>query len=509
MKARLSVDLERTLGTVDRRIYGTFAEHIGRVIYGGLFDPGSSTADDDGLRGDVVQAIRDMGSTVIRWPGGNFASGYHWQDGIGPRDERVGRHDLAWDVFDPNTFGTEEFLALCRKTGAAPYLNLNVSTGTMDEAQGWVEYCNGKHPVPEVLRRQAGGHPDPHDVKLWGVGNENYGWWQHMHADAASYAETLREWGKLLYWTDSSIEIVGVGAAPMPDWNWTVLSQAGRSMDYLSLHFYWHAMAEDPYHSILAGPIASEAAIVGAWGMALEAQRMLNLERPVRLAIDEWGVWNDSQEGIRESLADLSRPMRYGLTPKIGIDNAFEEHFDLKDALGVATWFNVMWRHPEKVALATYAQVVNTLAPIFVSDRGTFLQTVFHPLAVSAREALPTALDVLVLTDEGVPAMVAGSAAAGGGIGMVSDAVPVVDVAGTTDGHRIHLSIVNRARHDAVELTLAGVGGPARRILLTHDDPFARNTPDAPSEVVPVEDVVDVSGTIVLPPHSHTTLVFG
>jgi len=508
VKAKISVDLERTLGSIDDRVYGTFAEHIGRVIYGGLYDPESDVADADGLRTDVIEAVREMGSTIIRWPGGNFASGYHWRDGIGPKDQRPGRHDLAWDVFDPNTFGTEEFLAFCRKAGAAPYLNFNASTGDFDEAQGWIEYCNGRHPVPEVLARQAGPHPDPHDVKLWGIGNENYGWWQHAHASAESYAETLREWGKLAYWTDSSIEIVGVGASPMPDWNWTVLTQAGRSMDYLSLHFYWNSMPSDPYHSVLAGPIGSEAIMEGAWGMALEAQRKLGLVRPVRFAIDEWGVWNDSQQGIRDSLADLSKPMRYGLTPKIGIDNKFEEFFDVKDALGVATWFNVMWRHPEKIALATYAQVVNTLAPLFVGENGLVKQATFFPLAISAKESMGTALDVLVLTDEGVPAPLAGFAAAGGGGSMAADSIPVLDAAGTTDGHRIHLSLVNRSRDTELEVTVAGVAGTARRIVLTHDDPFACNTPDSPRTVVPVEDKVEVNGTITLPPASHTTLVF-
>ena len=505
---RVVVDVERTLGAIDNRVYGTLAEHIGRVVYGGLYDPDSPLADAEGMRTDVLAALREMAPGMIRWPGGNFASGYHWRDGVGPVADRPGRHDLAWDVFEPNTFGTEEFLSLCRKVGAQPYLAVNASTGSIDEAQGWLEYCNGRHPVPEVKLREAGPHPAPHEVKIWGIGNENYGFWQHLHTDARSMAELTREWGKLLYWADSSIEIVGVGA-PIADWNWQMLTQAGRSMDFLSMHFYWTALKSDPYHSLLASPICSERTIQGLWGMALEAQRMLGLKRPVRIAVDEWGVWNDSGDGLREAMADLSHAMRFGLTPKAGVENSFEEFYDVKDALAVATWFHVMWRHPEKIAMAAYSMAVNTIAPLFVSEHGLVKQTTFFPLSLAKQHSFGTALDVLVLTDSGVPAMVAGAAGLGGHNGLLAeDSIAVVDAAGTTDGSRVHLSLVNRSRDEEIVVTLSGVAGEAHRILLYHDDPFAKNTPDAPTTVAPVEDRVDVAGSIVLPPHSHTTLVF-
>jgi alpha-N-arabinofuranosidase len=510
LHATVDVDINRTLGAIDPRVYGTLAEHIGRVIYGGLFDPESSFADADGMRTDVLAALRDFAPTVLRWPGGNFASGYHWRDGVGPTEQRAGRHDLAWDVFDPNTFGTEEFLNVCRKIGAEPYIALNAGTGTVDEATGWVEYCNGSHPVPEVLLRRTGPHPEPHKVKLWGLGNENYGWWQHMHTDADSFAELTREWGKLLYWTDSSIEIVGVGAAPNPEWNATLLTKAGRSMDFLSLHYYWHAMDSDPYHSVLAGPMASERDISIAWEQCLEAARELKLKRPVRLAIDEWGVWNGSQDGIRDALSDMSAPMRYGLTPKIGVQNAFEEWFDVKDALAVASWFHVLWRHPEKIGIATYAQVLNTIAPLMVTEAGVVRQTIFHPLVIARHNSFQTALDVNVGTDSGVPAPIAGFGAAGGGAGTLEGGeIPAIDVAGTTDGQQIHLSFVNRSLDSEVVVGLDGVKGNARRIVLHSDDPYIKNTPELPDAVLPIEDKLTVDGSLVLPPHSHTTLVFG
>jgi alpha-N-arabinofuranosidase len=507
--AKVVVDAERTLGAIDGRIYGALAEHIGRVVYGGLYDPESPLADADGMRTDVLAALRDMAPGVIRWPGGNFASGYHWRDGVGPVADRPGRHDLAWDVFEPNTFGTEEFLGLCRKAGAQPYLAVNASTGSIDEAQGWVEYCTGRHPVPEVKLRQAGPHPAPHDVRIWGIGNENYGFWQHLHTDARSMAELTREWGKLLYWTDSSIEIVGVGA-PSADWNWQMLTQAGRSMDFLSMHFYWTAQKSDPYHSMLASPISSERTIQGLWGMSMEAQRMLGLTRPVRIAVDEWGVWNDSGDGLREAMADLSHVMRFGLTPKAGVANSFEEFYDVKDALAVATWFHVMWRHPEKIAMAVYSMAVNTIAPLFVNEHGLVKQTTFFPLALAKQHAFGTSLDVLVLTESGVPAMVAGATGLGGHSGLLAeDSIAVIDAAGTTDGSRVHLSLVNRSKDEEVVVTLIGVSGAARRILLHHDDPFAKNTDDAPETVVLVENEVEISGSVVLPAHSHTTLIFG
>lgn len=489
VSADIRFDPARTLGAIDPLVYGQFLEQIGRAVYGGVL------AEDGSLREDALAAARGLRPTLLRWPGGNFASGYHWRDGIGPVEERPLRRDLAWAALEPNRFGTEEFLDYCRRLGAAPYLNLNASTGTIDEAVAWLEYCNATDDLPEARLRRDGPHPDPHDVLVWGIGNENYGWWQHGHSTAAEYAAVAREWGKLLRWADTRIQVVAVGTSEDPAWNWTVLSEAGRFVDYLSLHFYW-AGGDDMYHATLAGPLQAERDIAAAWGMCLAAQRKLSLPRPPRIAVDEWGVWSRTNRSAQGdvSMFDL---MRYGLTARNGIDVRFEEPYDLKDALTVASWLHVLWRNPEKVGLATQAQMVNVLAPIHVHDGGVVLHTVYHPLALARAHAGSVAVDVHVACADEVPAP-----------GTPAGTAPAVDAAGTVEPEsgRLHLSLVNRHRDDEAVVTVHGVGGVWKRATLWDEDPEAANTVERPEAVVPVEDEVSLDEPLRVPAHAHITL---
>lgn len=493
--ADIRVDTKRVRGSINPQIYGQFIEHIGRVIYGGVYEPGSPLADDSGSRTDVLEAVANLKPSILRWPGGNFASGYHWRDGIGPVDERPARHDLAWNAIESNHFGTEEFLAYCARVGAEPYLNLNASTGTVDEALAWLAYTNSNEALPEVQLRQKGPHPARHGVRIWGIGNENYGWWQHGHTTAEQYAETAREWGKLLRWADPDLQLIGVGASADPDWNWTVLKTAGRYIDHLSLHYYWHG-GEDTYHATLAGPVSAERSVQEVWGMCLAAQSVLRLPRPVTLAVDEWNVWARTfQPAVQLSTEEL---MRQGFSSRSGFDTRFEEVFDLTDALAVASWLNVMWRHPEKVTLATQAQMVNAIAPILTSAAGSVRQTIFHPMAIARAHAGSVALDVQALCDKQVP-----------GPGLVEGSMPIVDAAGTLDpsSGRVHLSIINRSRDEELTLRFEGCPATARAVTLWHEDVTASNTFENPDTVVPRTRDVDVSGGLVVPPHSHTTLL--
>ena len=496
VRADIRVDLARTLGEVNPRVYGQFLELIGRAIYGGVVDPGSPHADAEGVRLDALDAARGLRPTVVRWPGGNFASGYHWRDGIGPVEDRPLRRDLAWAALEPNLFGTEEFLAYTRRLGAEAYLNLNVSTGTVDEALGWVEYCNADDPLPEVRLRRQGPHPGPHGVRVWGIGNENYGWWQHGHSSAAEYAAVAREWGKLLRWADPSLELVAVGATDEPAWNWTILSEAGRFIDLLSLHFYWRPDEQDPYYSILAGPLQSEFDIVATWGMCLAAQRKLGLPAPTRLAIDEWGVWAHTNPSAQADVA-MHDVMRGGVTARNGFDVRFEEDYNLRDALAVASWLHVLWRHPEKVGLATQAQLINVVAPIHVHDDGILLHTIYYPLALARAHAGPISLDVHTVCTDDVP----GPAVLGG-------RMSAVDVAGTCDpaAGRIHLSIVNRSLDKEAELVFHGLDGEWNRAVLSSDESSDGNSIAHPDAVVPSHDRVSLDEPFRVPPHAHVTL---
>ena len=202
MCASVRIDPERRTGEIDPRIYGFFIEHLGRCIYGGIFDPGSPLADERGFRTDVLEAVRRMRVPVLRWPGGNFVSGYRWEDGVGPPERRPARPELAWRTVESNRFGTNEFIEYCRAAGARPYICLNMGDGSQREALDWVDYCNGRGDTHYAQLRRAHGYDAPHDVTLWGLGNEVYGDWQIGHKSAAGYAEQAREWGKLVKWLD-------------------------------------------------------------------------------------------------------------------------------------------------------------------------------------------------------------------------------------------------------------------------------------------------------------------
>lgn len=405
------------------------------------------------------------------------------------------RRDLAWGALDDNSFGTEEMLAYCREVGAEPYLNLNLSTGTVDEALAWLEYCNGREDLPEVCMRQKGSHPDPHDVRLWGLGNENWGWGQHMHSSAAAYAERAREWGKLLRWADPRVELVAVGSRDLHDWNWTVLRDAGRFVDFLSLHCYW-GTGTDPYAAALRGPLDLEVDIEAAWGMCLAAQRLHRLARPPRLAIDEWGIWSRTAPNAADPQTN-ERIVRMGFGPRAGFPLGFAETPDLKDALGVAAWVHLMWRHADKIALANQSELVNVItSPLATSDERVVRHTVYYSMAALTELGGPIAIDVQSSSD----AVVEGASPMG-----------LLDPGATLDPEsgRVVVSIVNRHPSEEVEAHIEGVSGEAGMWQLAADSPTCCNDLLGPERVQPVEGAVVVEGRVVLPPHSHTILVFG
>jgi alpha-L-arabinofuranosidase len=372
--ALINIDLGRPVGQVDRRILSGFTEHLGRCIYGGIYDEGSPLADENGFRTDVIEAVRRLAPPVLRWPGGNFASGYHWTDGIGPKDKRPRRMDLAWHAEESNRFGTDEFMRFCQAVGAEPFLCLNLGSGTMDEAQAWLEYCNGTGDTEWANRRRANGHHDPYRVSYVGLGNEMWGSWQIGQLSARDYVTKAREFAKVLRWTDPGVELVSCGESGWSDWDEEVIGGLAEFVRWHSIHIY--TGSSDYWANVLAPHQAERAARITA-ALIEKARYNQRITHPIHIAYDEWNVWFRERDGTK----------------------GLEERYTLADALAVTTYLHGFVRHARVIKMANLAQLVNVIAPIVTSPDGLFLQTIYHPLRLFGDHLGTVALDVDVECD--------------------------------------------------------------------------------------------------------------
>jgi alpha-N-arabinofuranosidase len=355
----IKIDLSQRVGTVDRKIYGNFIEHLGRCIYGGIYEPGSPLSDERGFRKDALEAVRALKVPILRWPGGNFVSGYHWMDGVGPKESRPKRRELAWHAVESNQFGTNEFIEYCRLIDTEPYICVNMGSGTQDEAANWVEYCNGTGDTEFANLRRSHGYEQPHKVKYWGLGNEVYGDWQIGHKSAQDYAKAAREFGKVMKWTDPDIELVACGAQHL-EWDVEVLDHTADLVQYIAAHYYWGPTpGEDPYYSTLTKPANFEEYLRILWQLICDTRRKRGIRHEIKIALDEWNVWYRTGGNTEEVL---------------------QERYDLTDALAVAIFLNMMRRNCHAIEIANLAQLVNVIAPIFTSPEGLFRQTIYFPL---------------------------------------------------------------------------------------------------------------------------------
>ena len=294
---RIVVDPARQIGSVDRNVFGGFVEHLGRCIYGGLYDEGSPLADAQGFRADVLGLLREFRMGVLRWPGGNFVSNYHWADGIGPKDNRPRRPELAWGAEESNRFGTDEFMAYCRQLGTEPYVCLNMGTGTLDEALAWVEYCNGAGGTAWAQRRRDNGHPEPYGVRYWGLGNEMYGDWQVGAVSAEEYVRTATRWARAIKRLDPQAKLVSCGMNGWNDWDRVVIDGLAPLVDYHSLHIY---TGSDDYWVDVLQPHQAERAIRCARALIERVSYVKKIASPPRIAYDEWNVWFRTDDGTLE-----------------------------------------------------------------------------------------------------------------------------------------------------------------------------------------------------------------
>jgi len=468
----MTIDPTFRVGTVDPRLFGSFAEHMGRCIYTGLYEPDHPSATKLGFRGDVLDLVAELGATIVRYPGGNFVSGYRWEDGVGPPEERPRRLDLAWRAIEPNLFGVDEFAAWCATAGVEPMMAVNLGTRGVAAATALLEYCN--HPEGTELSdlRRANGTKEPHDIKVWCLGNEMDGPWQIGHKTAAEYGRVAAETARAMRRLDPSVELVACGSSNtrMPtfaSWEATVLAECYDAVDHVSLHNYYDPGTGD-LGEFLASGSDLDRAITAVVSTADHVGARLGSRRRLNVAVDEWNVWYQSRFHGEDSLEwDEHRAL-------------IEDTYDVADAVVVGSLMVTLLRHADRVGIACQAQLVNVIAPIRTTPGGqAWRQTIFHPFAQAAALARGEVLRV-------EPRVEAYDASEHGD-------VPLLDSTATYDEESgaVTLFAVNRSVDDDLELVvdlraLPGVRLETATTLAGPDgDVSATNTAGRPDAVRP------------------------
>ncbi|MGA8116483.1 MAG: alpha-N-arabinofuranosidase [Actinocatenispora sp.] len=498
--ASFTLDPDFRLGTVDPRLYGSFVEHLGRCVYEGIVEPGHPAADGHGFRTDVLDLVRELGVTVVRYPGGNFVSGYRWEDGIGPVEQRPRRLDAAWSTTEPNTVGTDEFVAWCRRAGVEPMFAVNLGTRGIDAARALVEYSN--HPGGSHWSdlRVTHGARDPHDIRLWCLGNEMDGPWQVGHKTAGEYGRLAAETAKAMRLLDPNLELVACGSsnARMPTfgaWEAEVLRHTYEYVDYISLHSYYQPHDGD-LDSFLASAVEMDSFIDDVVATCDHVRAVTRSTRRIDLSFDEWNVWYTADP------ANAGRPAE----PFAEAPHLLENVYSAADAVVVGSLLNSLLRHADRVRIACLAQLVNVIAPIATRAGGpAWRQTIFHPFALTARYGRGVSLRLeprspMLDTDRYGPA-------------------PVLDAAATwhEETGAVTVFAVNRSRTEPlalrVNLRADGVDRVVEHLALHDEDPDATNTAEQPDRVRPRPvtgtRVVDGELRAELPPLSWSCIRLG
>lgn len=387
LKAEIRIDARDTISAIDERLYGSFIEHMGRAIYTGIYEPEHPAADPNGFRQDVADLIRPLHIPVVRYPGGNFVSGYRWEDGVGPQSARPVRPELAWFAIEPNEIGTNEFMDYVKQIGAQPMLAVNLGTRGPQDAANLLEYCNFPGGTCYSDMRIAHGYPAAHGVKLWCLGNEMDGPWQICAKTAEEYGRLACETAKMMKWMDPEIELVVCGSSfqEMPtfgDWERTVLRRTYEHVDYLSLHTYYTNMDGD-IPSFLASNVKMDRFIKEVSTICEEIKAEKKTEKDIRLSFDEWNVWYHFRK-------DCEAPPKWIRARPIE-----EERYDFADALLVGSMLTTLINNADTVKIACLAQLVNTIAPIMTEPGGrAWVQTTYYPFLYTSRHGRGTALKV-------------------------------------------------------------------------------------------------------------------
>jgi alpha-N-arabinofuranosidase len=470
MKAKVALERDYVRSSIDNRLFGSFIEHLGRAIYGGIFEPGHAASDEEGFRTDVLEMVKELQVPIIRYPGGNYVSAFRWEDSVGPAEKRPRRLDLAWRAVEPNIVGLHEFARWARKAGSELMIALNLGTRGIDAARNLVEYCN--HPSGSYWSdlRRSHGVPDPYRFKVWCLGNEMDGPWQVGYKTADEYGRLASEVGKALKLFDPTLELVACGSSntrmpTFPQWEATVLEHCYDVADYLSLHNYFKNHNDD-LPTFLAESLDMDNFIRTIIGTCDFVKAKKRSRKPMMLSFDEWNVWYHSRQAD-----ELLEPWTVG-------PHLLEDIYTFEDALVVGCCLITLLRHAGRVRIACLAQLVNTIAPIMTENGGpAWKQTIYYPFLHASRfgrgEVLETILRSPVYANK-----------------TFGD-VPFLEAIATwnRENGEITLFSVNRSRDE--ELLIEGELGGFQKsrliehIVLSNPDPKATNTKDHPLRVTP------------------------
>src|SRR5579863_10450651 len=499
--ARIYIDSRRTIGSLDRNIFGSFLEHLGRAIYEGIYDPGSPLSDPNGFRKDVMDEVRNLGVPIIRYPGGNFVSGYNWMDGVGPKKERPRVLDKAWNTIDTNQFGTNEFMAWSKIVGVLPLMGLNLGTGTAERAAALVEYCNLEKGTKWSDLRRSHGVEQPYNVKHWCLGNEMDGPWQIGHMTATEYGLKAQDAARQMRAVDPSLKLIACGSSGpgMPtylEWDREVLEQCYDYVDALSLHRYIGNTEEETgkdSSKYVAMNLSMERQIAETLAVCDLVRGHKRSRKQLWLSFDEWNVWYRARDAEAMNGHEHEAP------------HLLEEVYNLEDALLVGGIINTLMRNADRIKIACLAQLINVIAPIVTNPKSILRQTIFYPYSWALQWARGNVLNVLVES----PTYEVSE------LGQV----PYLDVAGTLspqDG-KVSLFILNRdlAKARTVEINWQdqAPGKPLNATILTGSDLKAFNTFEAPQRIVPQAFVKpDNTGgrtRFEVPARSYTAIQWG
>jgi len=499
--ARGTVEPTTTIGAIDRRVFGSFVEHLGRCVYTGIYEPSHPTADADGFRADVLALVKELGVTAVRYPGGNFVSGYRWEDGVGPVEGRPRRLDTAWHTIETNEVGLLEFTRWLERVGAEPMLAVNLGTRGVQEALDLLEYCVIDSGTALSDLRATHGRREPIRAKVWCLGNEMDGPWQLGHMSAEQYGIKAASTAHAMKLIDPDLELVACGssARSMPTfgaWERTVLEHTYEHVEFISCHaYYWER--DGDLASFLASPVDMEGFIAEVIEAVDEIKAAKGSDKTISLSFDEWNVWYLTRHMEQEAITGIDN---WPIAPRL-----LEDQYSVADAVVVGGLLIALLKHADRVRAACLAQLVNVIAPIMTEPGGAaWKQTTFFPFALASRLARGEALRVPIACDA-VETERYGT-------------VPVVDAVATRDleAGTGALFLVNRSVTESIEVAVDVSALDAtvltEALTLADEDPYAANTKDDPERVGMTTNasaaLVDGTLTVTLPPVSWTALAF-